>query len=140
MPVTITTKSNLLPKYIASIKPKIKAIVIGTADSIRGHAGDNAPRDTGSLSVSYYVLADGIDGYADAAAAAQALNKGMVTLDKVDPPPNDMTAYISSAAGHSPFVELGTVHMGAQPHLTPAAETAFNHFISEIAQALERLI
>lgn len=140
MPVRIIEKRNDTQKFLRSIKPAVQKVLRSTAQKVAQGAGDNAPRDTGALAASYYVLGSDIDGYSDALAAAASLRADMVVLDKVEAPPDDMTYYVSSVAGHQPFIELGTVHMGAQPHLVPAAESLYQDFISDLSSALGGLL
>ena len=83
-----------------------------------GRAKANAPVATGFLKSSIYTeLRDSSDyGNADAPPSGAEL------LQEIARPPDDHTAYVAVGASYGVYVEMGTVHMAAQPYLGPALD------------------
>lgn len=88
-----TLRSNL-PKLAAEAQSKAGRAVQKTVHDVQGHAQTNAPVDTGSLRAS-------------------------IGAEMTGP----LSGVVPSHAEYSMYVEYGTSRMGAQPFLTPAAET-----------------
>lgn len=91
---------NHLPAVIAEVPHAAHAIVEKVTTDIAAGAGATAPIDTGALAASYRADVEGLDG------------KAVSNME------------------YAPYVEYGTHHNPAQPHLTPSAE--------RVADALNR--
>jgi len=91
---------NHLPAVIAAMPRMAHEIVEKATTDVAANAAATAPIDTGALAASYHAEIEGDRGRA------------------------------GSNMEYAPYVEYGTIHTGAQPHLVPAAE--------RVADALNR--
>lgn len=92
MPKFKTGGFNHIPAVIRAIDPSAARLVEKVVVDIAAGAGATAPIDTGALAASYRGEAEGLKGQA------------------------------GSNIEYAPYVEYGTVHNSAQPHLVPSAE------------------
>lgn len=83
---------NHLPAVIRSIDPAAARLVEKVVVDIAAGAGATAPIDTGALAASYRGEAEGLQGQA------------------------------GTNMEYGPYVEYGTLHNAAQPHLVPSAD------------------
>jgi HK97 gp10 family phage protein len=111
--ISIEIKSNRL-RELASRAPKLAAGVIRTTVAeIAADAQQRAPVDTGALRDSI---------------------KGRVI--------NQQAGEVTAGGGevdYAGYVEYGTVKMGAQPYMHPAADAARPRFEAAVAQAIAGL-
>lgn len=99
---------NRLPALKGQLRGRASQAVRKTAEDIQAGAASTAPVDTGNLRNSI----------------------GMEMQD-------DVNAEVAVGAEYGIYVEYGTVHMGAQPYLTPAAEAARPGFIKAMESLVE---
>ena len=125
-------RAEALEVIIAASGEALEAIV----HAIEEDAAANAPVDTGSLSDGYYIVTQHEDGYQDAAAAAMSLNPHVHILEHIDSYPDRLHAWVSNCTEHAVFVELGTVHMAAQPSLGPAVEAHTEDFADSVSTSI----
>lgn len=119
----LRTGPGLLAKLAADL-PERAALAVGdVAHEVQAGAISMAARDTGSMAEGVYVATAKGSDYGERTAAARAANPEVVILEEITPD-GPQEAIVGCAAGHSIYVEYGTVHMPAQPFLTPAAEVA----------------
>lgn len=90
--MTVKRGFNHLPAVIRTIDPAAHRLVEKVTIDIAAGAAATAPVDTGALAASYRADVDGLHGEA------------------------------GSNMEYAPFVEYGTIHTSAQPHLVPAAD------------------
>lgn len=88
---------NHLPAVIHSLDSSVREVVEKVTVDVAAGADARAPVDTGALAASYTPEMDGDTGTA------------------------------GSNMEYAPYVEYGTVHSGAQPHLVPAADAVDNN-------------
>ena len=103
---------NRLPDVAAAVPRAGNLIVEKIVQDIAAGAGATAPIDTGALAGSYFAEASGTSDIA------------------------------GSNIEYAPYVEFGTVHSGAQPHLVPSADRVANALgsanIKIVANTIER--
>lgn len=96
-----------------------------TAQDIADTYEGRAPRDTGFMASSAYVVTRDHSTYGQGLAGAggpQAL------LPEVPHPSGDQTAIAAVGAEYAAYVELGTARASAQPAFYPAADKASSTF------------
>lgn len=116
---------NRFPEIAQQLHSQAGQVVRKTAFVIEGGAKTRAPVDTGFLKNSIYASTSEGSDYGGAS--------GGKMLEEVKPA-NDQEAIIGVGAEYGEYVENGTVHMAAQPYLTPAAEAARPGFIAAMKQ------
>jgi len=123
-----------------NFKKAAEKAVMATAHAIAEDAQTNAPKATGSLAASLYVVGQEEDGYQQAADSVRSLNPKAELFDQL-PPERDAlgesSAYVVSAVFHAVFVEMGTVKHGAEPFLNPALEKFTEEHLRATQLALE---
>jgi len=95
MEVKITLVDNRLRNLPRNLRARGRAHVMRTAAAIEGQAKVLCPVDTGALRASIMVTETG-----------------------------EMSAEVGPHTEYESYIEFGTVHMAAQPYMTPAAEGA----------------
>lgn len=136
MPATATvTVESHVDAILARTDALLKGALKASAEELATQASANAARDTGSMAAGVYAVGPGVDTYAEAAAAAGALNQGAVILPREEPE-GALSAVVADAAGHAEYVELGTTRAGAQPFMGPAAEWEQPRFEQRVADAV----
>ncbi len=90
--------------------PAVKAALLQTASDIVNLTKQITPVDTGALKQSYG---------ADPVSSSHIL--------------------VGSDMHYAPYVEYGTVNMGAQPHLTPAFAQSVSTFKKRLEQAMDSI-
>jgi len=133
--ISATVVSDLLPELLVSLPVRATAIVGETAHVIRDNASAGAPRDTGSLAASVYVVTPTESDYGQRTADAMARDSKAEMLSEVERP-EPGNAYIGVAASHGVFNEEGTVRMAARPFLRPAAEAERQPYQDRIAATI----
>lgn len=102
---------NHLPAVIAAIPGGAEKLVERVTVDVSAGAAARAPIDTGALAQSYTPDVEGTTGVA------------------------------GSNMEYAPYVEYGTIHSGAQPHLVPAAdevEGRLGTYSDELRDEIER--
>ena len=99
--------TSRIPAIQAGMVPKAQAAVTKAAMDIEAHAKGVAPVDTGNLRASIQAR-----------------------------PVGSLHAEVHAQASYSVFVEYGTYKMGAQPFMTPAANTVAPGFAAAIARCV----
>jgi len=92
----------------------------GAFDIIADYAA-HAARDTGFMANSGYVVTSESSTYGKAGAPTK---EGAYLLPQVASPDDKYTAIAAIGANYAEMVELGTVHMAAQPAFYPAVDRA----------------
>jgi HK97 gp10 family phage protein len=110
MPSTVQIVYNHFPKLTAALRPAVRTIVQETILAIETTAKIKVPVDTGALRAS--ILSD-MTG--------------------------DTSGEVATNIEYSVYVEYGTVKMGAQPYMTPAAEAERRHFMRKLSDLEARL-
>lgn len=93
-------------------------VIKKAAFDIQANAQAGAPVDTGFLKSSIYTVTSDSSTYgqADTPPGDSSL------LPPVEPPPDDLTAFIGVGANYGIYQEFGTRFMPPQPYLAPAVE------------------
>lgn len=106
--ITWTVQENKIPALIANLETQVEAIVAKAALDIQANAQDRAPVDTGTLKNSIQAVRDGTASW-----------RVVVGVD------------------YGIYVEYGTVHMAAQPYLTPAVAVVRPQFLAALAAVVK---
>lgn len=101
----MSTWISKLPSIAAGMEPRAALAVAKAAADVEAHAKAVVPVDTGALRASIQ------------ARHVSALEAEVVAQQQ-----------------YAIFVELGTSRMGAQPYMTPAADTVRPSFLAAIAR------
>lgn len=110
MAATVKIVSNRLPGFAGRLKVKADATSKSTAEQVAEIARKLAPRDTGEL------------------------------INSIEAQEGESGWEVAVGADHGIFVELGTVHMAAQPYLTPATEAVRNDHIKRSGDVVEAAV
>ena len=108
-------------------------VVRKTAFDAQALAATNAPKDTGFLANSIYVVT------ADESSYGRGGASGPEMLPEVEKPDDDLTAYVAVGAQYGVYVEFGTVHMPPQPYLLPAMEAVRDSFEDAMGRLEDKL-
>jgi len=106
------------------ITPFCSEVVTETAQEIVTEYENTAPRDTGEMADSGYIVTSKVDTY----PAGAPTRTDAYFLPKVDTPEDDTTAYAAIAMSYAVYPELGTVHQSPQPAFYPAVMHADDTF------------
>lgn len=121
---------------IANIIPQATSQVVRkTAFDIQAGYQARAPRDTGFMVNSAYVVTSQDSNYGQAGSPP----KGASLLPEVAQPETDQTAYVAVGANYAIDQELGTRFMFAQPAFFPAVEAARPGFEAAIGAIKQRM-
>lgn len=122
---------NRLEEARLAIEKAVSQSIRKAAFDCEGRAKANAPVQTGFLKSSIYVETHDSSDY-DASAEPPGDAEMLPEIPRAE---NDHTAYVAVGASYGIYVEMGTVHMAAQPYLTPAMEAVRPGFTA----AMEKL-
>jgi len=112
---------NRLPQLEAASAAAGAQAVAKLAFDVEAAAKQNVAVDTGALKSSISAItADGSD-YDANTAVAQGLNPA-AQIAPAPVPSSDLEAFVVAPMEYAAYVEYGTIHMAAQPFLTPALE------------------
>ena len=107
--VRTTIHDNRIPGIIARFPGAVSAVVKKTAFEIENEAKALCPVDTGALKRS--IMAD----------------------------VQEFSATIAPHTEYDAYVEFGTIHMGAQPYMRPAADKVEPQFVEAIDQIVKAM-
>jgi hypothetical protein len=96
-------------------------VVRKTAFAIQAGYQARAPRDTGFMANSAYVVTSEDNTYGQGGAPT---HKDAYLLPCVEAPPDDQTAYAAVGANYAQFPEFGTRFAPSQPAFVPACDVA----------------
>lgn len=119
----------------AAINTAVARTVKKAAFDCEARAKANAPVATGFLKSSIYVELHDSSDYGDAGEPPT----GAEVLPEIARAEDERTAYVAVGANYGAFVELGTVHMAAQPYLTPALEAVRPGFLAAMEKLEEQM-
>lgn len=100
-----------------------------TAFDIQSGYQSRAPRDTGFMANSPYVVTSDSSTYGQGASEPP---KDSYLLPQVAAPADKYTAMVAVGANYAVFPELGTVHQSAQPAFYPACDAAEPGFVAAL--------
>ena len=120
MASSVTVKFNNFPKIADRLPEIARALNKAAAFNVQHRAQSKAPVRTGALKNAYYTVTQDRVGESGAAAAAASANGKAAFLTGHDPLPSATAAMVVNGMAYAIPVEYGTVHMRAQPSLTPA--------------------
>lgn len=136
--VDVKTKLNLdVFKLIPQMIDKnVDGAILETAQDIKRDAVQMAPKKTGSLKASLYLLGQRVDEYAPSAGKAGGLNPKATVLGALAPNEDKHVVAVASAVQHAWFMEYGTAKTPAQPFLGPAAVQNRGNYSRRMRKAL----
>lgn len=105
----------------AALRARAAALVAKAALDIEAAAKQRAPVDTGALKNSISAVTINGSDYDANVAAAQGLNPE-AQIAAAPQPADELEAFVVVPVHYAAYQEFGTVHMPAQPFLTPAIE------------------
>lgn len=121
----------------------ISQVVRKTAFDIQARAQANAPVDTGFLKASIYTVTWKSSNYGQgkrSKTGGKTKFTGTYELfPEIEKPYDDQTAYVAVGATYGEYVEYGTVHMPAQPYMTPAIEAVRPSFEAALGKIEDKL-
>lgn len=108
--IKVDIVKNSFPGMPALLQAGLRAAVQKTVFDATAQAKGRAPVDTGALRNSIH---------------------GEMT--------GDTSGEVTAGVEYAPYVEYGTVHMGAQPYMHPAADAVLPGFVAAVKQVAEGL-
>lgn len=129
--VEILVVYDRFPEIAVGLEKAISQVVRKAAFDIQAYAASIAPVDTGFLKSSIYVVTKAASTYGIGVANPP---QGAFMMDEVPTPNSDQEAIIAVGANYGVYLEFGTVHMDAQPYMTPAAEAIRPSFEAALSQ------
>jgi HK97 gp10 family phage protein len=114
---------NHIPQVIDKLKEIAPQIVKKGAFDVEAQAKSNAAVATGFMRSAIYTETDEGSTYGQGVSG-----EGNLEPELLGDTEHGMTAWVVAGADYSVYVELGTVHMAAQPFLAPAADTVAPSF------------
>lgn len=127
----LITEFNHLEAAKEAINQAISKAVRKAAFDVEGQAKVRAAVDTGFMKSSIYAEMHDSSDYGGAGEPPA----GAELLAEIPRAEDDHTAYVAVGASYGIYVEFGTVHMAAQPFMTPAADAVQPSFVA----AMEKL-
>lgn len=131
-----STEFNHLPAILQALHTGTSRLVRKAAFDIEGHAKLYAAVDTGFMRSAIYVVTSSETDYGHGVNGDDG-----ELLPQVDPPSDELEAYVAAGADYSEYVEHGTRHMAAQPFMAPAADAVrpgVQAAAAKLAEALMR--
>lgn len=121
MKIDLDVKVRLGPlrKFSKELRKELTKELDKAAVNMMTKAIARAPRKTGSLQKSIFVITPLRNTSRKAAAMAKAFNPKAVITGASFSGKADLTIVIGSRVAHAVFVEFGTVRQAAQPFLNP---------------------
>lgn len=111
---------NHFPEIAAKFGPAVGQVVRKTAFDVQAIYASTAPRDTGFMVNSAYVVTSKESTYGQGVGTPP---KDSYLLPEVARPSDDYTAHFAVGANYAVYPELGTRYQTAQPAFYPAMET-----------------
>lgn len=111
------------------LEPFCGEVVTNTAQYVVEDYQSNAPRDTGFMAESAYIVTSEKSTYGSASPS----KPGAYLLPQVETPADKTTAIAAVGANYAAYPELGTVHQPAQPAFYPAVEKGVTKFEDELS-------
>jgi len=124
------TNFNHFPQIAATLHKELHNVVGETATHIVTTYATNAPKKTGFMASSGYVVTSEGSTYGQTNGSPPG---DSFLLPEVDKPGDDLTAIAAVAANYAIFPELGTVHQPAQPAWYPAVDAERPLFNARLA-------
>lgn len=125
-PDELVTLVDHLPQIMDALEAVVAATIKDAAQTMADDYTSTAPRDTGHMASSVYVVTKDTTTY-----GAHVVGGGEL-LPSVDAPTNTTDATVAVAAPYAAYPEYGTAHAAAQPAFHPAFDRA--------SQALEQAL
>jgi hypothetical protein len=123
------TVNDRLDALAQGLHAWVAQVVRETADYLATTYRETAPEVSGFMASSVYTVTAAESTY------GQQLQGDGPRLDPVDAPTDDTTAIAAVAATYAGDVELGTVHMAAEPAFYPAADSATQYLARRLSEA-----
>lgn len=120
----MTADFNHWQALFENIDRNTQALVKKTAGNIKVDAQDRAPRETGFMADSIYVITE--EGAESQTAAPTRPDQQL--FPEIEATPHN-EAIVAVGASYGIFPELGTSKMAAHPYLIPAAEDQVMPFV-----------
>jgi HK97 gp10 family phage protein len=124
--IIIDTKE--VDRVAAALGKNRDAIVRIIGFDIESESKQNAPVDTSALRNSHYTETPEGNTFDVAESHAKGANPKVTTIQH--PKPDEGFVNVGPSVDYAEFVEFGTSRQGAQPYLTPAAESVSQKFNS----------
>lgn len=121
--------TDKLPELMAAFHEAVALAMRGAAQAVADEYRATAPRQTGHLASSAYLVTHNETTYGQGIEGAGDL------LPQVDAPDNDTDAIAAVAVPYAAYVEYGTQAMASQPAFHPAVDKA----AQRLAHALDEL-
>ncbi len=119
---------NHMPELVDALHQALAEAISSTAGAIATEYTATAPRDTGFMAESAYVVTAGGSTYGASGGA------GPLADPVADAAENDTTAYAGVGAEYAAAVEFGGAHSAAQPAFYPAADRGQQTFEAELGK------
>ena len=130
------TSFNHFPAIAGALHRAASQIVKETARDIAATYQATAPKDTGFMASTAYIVASDESTYGQGAGTPPG---DSYMLPEVSKPDDDLTAYAAVAANYAVYQEFGTRFMPAQPAFYPAVEQAKTTFQNKLDQVEPRI-
>jgi hypothetical protein len=131
---------NKFSQIANALTPFLSQSTTNTAQSIIDDYAGTAPRETGRMAESGYIVTAQKSTYDQVAVPEVPMTKEgkpykdpPYLLPEVATPDDPITAKAAIAMSYSAFVELGTVHQSPQPSWYPAIERAASKLEDELS-------
>ena len=139
--MSLDTKA--LDALVPNLNKRLGLVVRKTAFDAQAIAQVQAPRDTGALTNSIYVIAPGVDQYTEAKEKVQQANPKAEVFDEIQP--GELEAQVTAAVSailavmvyYGIYLEFGTARQAAQPFFLSAISQVEANFIKGCSQAVK---
>lgn len=121
---------GFLKDYSKRIQPELRALTLRTAEYLAAYYERTAPRETGALAESFYVVGKEKNGYADALSNFHAKRPQGVPSPPLPSVNSDYHAKVGAVASYTPYVEFWTPFLGA------GIVEAQNYYRSELSRII----
>lgn len=126
---------NHFSEIAAALTPLLNTAVTQTALNIVKVYEGTAPRDTGEMAESGYVVSTTANTY----PAGSPSREDAYYLPQVDTPSDETTAIAAIAMNYAEFPELGTRYQAPQPAFFPAVDASVPFFENELSNVVDEL-